>query len=51
MAAEAGAGRAGYTEAVYPPPPVHAVPVQVGDTISVAGSPIQKETSCTGLYC
>ena len=51
IAAEAGAGRAGYAEAVYPPLPVHAVPVQAGDTVSAAGSPIQGETSRTGLYC
>ena len=40
MAAEADTGRAGYTEAVYPPLPVHAVPVQISNTVSIASDPI-----------
>ncbi|KAE8410228.1 hypothetical protein BDV36DRAFT_302944 [Aspergillus pseudocaelatus] len=49
MTAGAGAGRAGYAEAVYPPPPAYAVPAQVGDTVSTASSPIQGEASRAGL--
>ena len=51
IAAEAGTGRAGRAETVYLLPPAHAVSAQIDNTVSAADSPIQGETSCTGLYC
>ncbi|KAE8419606.1 hypothetical protein BDV36DRAFT_250939, partial [Aspergillus pseudocaelatus] len=50
IAAGAGAGRARCAEAVYPPLSVYAVPAQVGNTVSVASSPIQGEADRAGPY-